>query len=70
MWKKLILVCSPPASGKTYISRQLATNLHHVVYLDKDTLVPLSNVAFDVCNLPRMREGGFFERIFAMLNMM
>lgn len=62
MWKKLILVCSPPASGKTYISRQLATNLHHVVYLDKDTLVPLSNVAFDVCNLPRMREGDFFEK--------
>lgn len=41
--KKMILVTSPPACGKTYISKQLAKNLKHVVYLDKDTLIPLSN---------------------------
>ena len=40
--KKLILVTSPPACGKTYISKQLAKNLKHVVYLDKDTLIVLS----------------------------
>ena len=35
--KKMILVTSPPACGKTYISKQLAKELKHVVYLDKDT---------------------------------
>lgn len=38
--KKLILVTSPPACGKTFISKQLAKALNHVVYLDKDTLIP------------------------------
>ena len=42
----MILVTSPPACGKTYISKQLAKNLKHVVYLDKDTLIPLSNRVF------------------------
>ena len=41
MNKKLILVTSPPACGKTYISKQLAKRLKHVVYLDKDTLITL-----------------------------
>ena len=40
--KRLILVTSPPASGKTYVSKKLAENLRHIVYLDKDTLIPLS----------------------------
>lgn len=40
MVKKLILVTSPPACGKTYISKALAARLEHVVYLDKDTLTP------------------------------
>lgn len=62
MKKKLIIVSAPPASGKTYISMKLAENLHHVVYLDKDTLVPLSNVAFRVANEPNDREGPFFEQ--------
>ena len=42
----MILVTSPPACGKTYISKALARNLRHVVYLDKDTLIPLSNRVF------------------------
>ena len=62
MEKKLILVSAPPASGKTYVSMKLAENLKHVVYLDKDTLVPLSNVAFNVANEPNDREGEFFEK--------
>ena len=39
MEKKLILVTSPPACGKTYVAKALAKNLKHVVYLDKDTLI-------------------------------
>ena len=37
MSKKLIIVTSPPACGKTYISKELAKRLNHIVYLDKDT---------------------------------
>ena len=48
--KRLILVTSPPASGKTFISKQLAKNLKHVVYLDKDTLIVLSKQIFMVAN--------------------
>ena len=49
--KKLILVTSPPACGKTFISKQLAKALNHVVYLDKDTLIPLSKQIFAVAHL-------------------
>lgn len=59
--KRLILVTSPPASGKTYISKKLAENLKHVVYLDKDTLIGLSNVIFDVAGQERNRSSDFFE---------
>jgi len=62
MEKKLIIVSAPPASGKTYVSMKLAENLKHVVYLDKDTLVPLSNVVFTVANEPNDRNGPFFEK--------
>ena len=60
--KKLSLVVSPPACGKTFISKKLAENLKHVVYLDKDTLVPLSNVVFDCANQERNRSSEFFEK--------
>lgn len=59
--KKMILVTSPPACGKTYISRQLAKNLKHVVYLDKDTLIVLSNRIFDAAGEERNRSSDFFE---------
>ena len=59
--KKMILVTSPPACGKTYISKQLAKNLKHVVYLDKDTLIVLSNRIFDVAGEERNRRSDFFE---------
>ena len=61
MQKKLIIVSAPPASGKTYVSMKLAETLKHVVYLDKDSLVPLSNVAYQVAGLPAAREGEFFQ---------
>lgn len=60
--KKLILVTSPPACGKTYISKQLAKNLKHVVYLDKDTLIVLSRQIFVVAQEEYNRSSDFFER--------
>ena len=59
--KRLILVSSPPGCGKTYISKQLAKNLSHVVYLDKDTLIPLSKQIFRVAKKPYDRSSDFFE---------
>lgn len=61
MVKKLILVTSPPACGKTYISKALAARLQHVVYLDKDTLITLSKQIFNVANQPYNRSSNFFE---------
>ncbi|MCI7790787.1 MAG: ATP-binding protein [Lachnospiraceae bacterium] len=60
--KKLILVTSPPACGKTFISKQLAKNLKHVVYLDKDTLIPLSNRVFAAGGEEINRSSDFFEK--------
>lgn len=57
----MILVTSPPACGKTYISKQLAKNLSHVVYLDKDTLIPLSKQIFRAAKKPYDRSSDFFE---------
>lgn len=59
--KKLILVTSPPACGKTYVSKQLAKALNHVVYLDKDTLICLSHQIFKVANQEINRSSEFFE---------
>lgn len=61
MVKKLILVTSPPACGKTYISKALAARLKHVVYLDKDTLIVLSRQIFEVAGQPYNRSSDFFE---------
>jgi tRNA uridine 5-carbamoylmethylation protein Kti12 len=60
--KKLILVTSPPACGKTYISKKLAENLDHVVYLDKDTLITLSKQIFLVANEEYNRSSDFFNK--------
>jgi Chromatin associated protein KTI12. len=60
--KTLILVTSPPACGKTFISKQLAKNLKHVVYLDKDTLIVLSKQIFVVANQEYNRSSEFFEK--------
>ena len=61
MTKKLILVTSPPACGKTFISKALAKRLNHVVYLDKDTLITLSKQIFVVAGEPYNRSSDFFE---------
>ena len=58
--KKLILVTSPPASGKTYVSKKLAEALSHVVYLDKDTLITLSKQIFVVAGEEYNRSSDFF----------
>ena len=60
--KRLILVTSPPASGKTYVSRKLAERLDHVVYLDKDSLIPLSKKVFEAAGEEYNRSSDFFER--------
>ena len=44
--KRLILVTSPPACGKTYVSKELAKALNPIVYMDKDTLIVLSKQIF------------------------
>ena len=60
--KKLILVVSPPACGKTYVSKKLAAALDHVVYLDKDTVIPLSKKIFEVANEEYNRSSDFFTK--------
>ena len=61
MKKKLIIVTSPPACGKTFISKELAKRLKHIVYLDKDTLITLSKQIFMVANEEYNRSSDFFE---------
>lgn len=56
------MVTSPPACGKTHISKQLARALGHVVYLDKDTLIVLSKQIFVAANEPYDRSSDFFEK--------
>lgn len=60
--KKLILVTSPPACGKTFVSRKLAEALSHVVYLDKDTLIPLSRQIFVAAGQEYNRSSDFFKK--------
>ncbi|MGG7177244.1 AAA family ATPase [Clostridium paraputrificum] len=59
--KKLILVTSPPACGKTFVSKELSKGMKNIVYLDKDTLIPLSKQIFKVANEEYNRSSDFFE---------
>lgn len=59
--KKLIIVTSPPACGKTHVSKELAKSLTPLVYLDKDTLICLSTQIFKVANEEVNRSSDFFE---------
>ena len=61
MKKRMILVTSPPASGKTHVSKALANHLPHIVYLDKDALIPLSSRIFHVAGEENNRSSAFFE---------
>ncbi len=60
--KRLILVAAPPASGKSYVARQLARALNPVVFLDKDTLTILSKQIFAVAGELYDRSSAFFEQ--------
>lgn len=59
--KKLILVTSPPACGKTFVTKKLAKAMPNCVYLDKDTLIVLSKQIFVVANEEYNRSSDFFE---------
>ncbi|MGN1357486.1 MAG: AAA family ATPase [Succinivibrionaceae bacterium] len=59
--KNLILVTSPPACGKTFVSKAIAKSLDHIVYLDKDTLIVLSHQIFKVAGQEVNRSSDFFE---------
>ena len=59
--KKLILVTSPPACGKTFISKELSKALKNIVYLDKDTLIGLSKQIFVVAGEEYNRSSDFFQ---------
>ncbi|MGL4739045.1 MAG: AAA family ATPase [Cellulosilyticaceae bacterium] len=59
--KKLFLIGSPPASGKTYVAKKLAGLLHQPVYLDKDAIIPLSKVIYQVASEPYNRDSKFFN---------
>ena len=61
--KKLILITSPPASGKTRLAKKLAKTMTETVYLDKDTLIPLSNKVFEQAGQPVDRSSDFFEKV-------
>ena len=62
MEKRMIFVTSPPACGKTKLSKRLATEIKHIVYLDKDTLIPLSKQIFAVADEPYNRSSEFFQK--------
>ena len=62
MEKRMVFVTSPPACGKTKLSKRLATEIKHIVYLDKDTLIPLSKKIFEVANEPYNRSSEFFQK--------
>ncbi|AGK97357.1 AAA family ATPase [Clostridium pasteurianum] len=61
MKKYFILVGSPPGCGKTYISMELARLLNNPVYLDKDSIIPLSKMVFKAGKEPYNRSSEFFE---------
>ena len=62
MAKHFILITSPPACGKTRLAKRLASAIENVVYLDKDTLIPLSKQIFKVAGKPYNRSSKFFQK--------
>lgn len=62
MEKYVILITSPPACGKTRLAKRLATELEDVVYLDKDSLIPLSKQIFKVAKKRYNRSSAFFQK--------
>ncbi len=60
MKKKLIFVASPPACGKTYVSKLIAKSVGHIAYLDKDDLCDLLRAAFAVSGNEVDMDGEFY----------
>lgn len=60
--KKLILVASPPACGKTYLAKRLAKALDRPVYLDKDALNPFGKQICRLSNEDYNPDSEFFRR--------
>ena len=60
MKKKLILVASPPACGKTYVSELIANAVEHIVYLDKDDLSDLVRASFAAAGQEIDMDGEFY----------
>ena len=59
--KKLILVASPPACGKTYLARKLARALKNVVYMDKDAFNAFGKQICKVAGEPYNPDSDFFR---------
>ena len=59
--KKLSLVTSPPACGKSFVTRRVAKEMKNCVYLDKDSLIVLSKQIFLVAHENYNRSSEFFE---------
>ncbi len=60
MKKKLILVASPPACGKNYVSKLICDSLKTAAYLDKDDLAELLRCSFTLCGEPLDMDGEFY----------
>ncbi len=61
MKKQLILVASPPACGKTYVSKMIAKALKHIVYLDKDDLCDIVRAGFAAAGQELDMDGSFYK---------
>lgn len=68
MHEKADIGHKPAGLRKTFISKQLAKALNHVVYLDKDTLIPLSKQIFAVAHQPYDRSSIFLKNISVTWN--
>lgn len=60
--KMLIIVAAPPACGKTFAAKHLAELLKPIVYLDKDTVLPLAHQVFRVLGEEVNRSGATHEK--------
>ena len=62
MEKKLILVTSPPACGKTYVAKALAKNLSTLSTSTRTRSIVLSKQIFKVAEQPYDRSSAFFQQ--------
>lgn len=58
--KKLILVASPPACGKTTLAKRIARELGEAVYIDKDVLNPFGVQICRLCGKNYNPDSAFF----------